>query len=580
MPPSTPTERKRVVLCCLFLVALVGVVFYPVLHGELLRWDDDLNISANPHLHGLCWRDVEWAFTSFAYLWRYQPLCWLAWDVIKLFFGLDPFYYHLAVLVIHAANTVLVFLFIRELLLRGAQVPWENAPPQFSICAAVGAALWAVHPLRVETTAWAVELVFVQPLFFFLLSLLVYLRGAETRRGRYISLGLFLLSLLSYPLMLGGSVVFIALDFFPLRRLNFEFSGWRDQRNRAVWLEKIPFLLASLLFGCINLYVRTTQFEPTPLARFGAFPRVMQGFYIWAYYVWRPWLPGGLTPIPSQLIIFNPLGAPFVLSALAVLGLTVLLWKKRAQWPWALAVWLCHLALLVPMLGLSEHPHFPSDRYSLAVNIGWSAVLAGGLLKIWPQLELRRMVLFAAAPLVIFLSVMSRQQIPVWRTTLGFYTEILSQDDPKLAVYQKMVRHRLTKLYIDNHQYEEAFGLAEKGAKAEPNDAEWRSQLGEVLRLTGQFKDAENNFREALQLDPADIWTRNGLAITLASINKLDEAKAQLEEALRQNAQKDLRFEVTALQNLALVLKMQGKFDEARACMDRVHALQGSPPAK
>ena len=103
------------------LFLLVGAVFYPVLNGEFLHWDDDINISQNPHLDGPAWRVMQWSLTDASYSKRYQPLCWLSWAAIKRSFGLNPFYFHLAVLIFHALNAGLVFLLIRKLLLLAAR---------------------------------------------------------------------------------------------------------------------------------------------------------------------------------------------------------------------------------------------------------------------------------------------------------------------------------------------------------------------------------------------------------------------------------------------------------------------------
>ncbi len=242
--PSGMSEDRRLqawLFALLFLLVLV--VFHPVLNGEFLYWDDDYSISSNPHLNASGWSLIKWIFTDTAYMWRYQPLCWLTWAVINKGFGLQPLYYHLIILLLHGLNAGLVFLLVRRLLTPAAA---GRSSRQLSVCAALGAALWAVHPLRVETTAWAVELVFVQPLFFLLLSLLAYLQcgGTDQRlasRFYWASFGLFVASLISYPIAIGGLVIFIALDLYPLRRLSLNPMEWGVAASRRVWIEKRSF---------------------------------------------------------------------------------------------------------------------------------------------------------------------------------------------------------------------------------------------------------------------------------------------------------------------------------------------------
>src|SRR5581483_3066545 len=228
----------------------------------------------------------------------------------------------------------------------------ETAPAHLSIAAALAAALWATHPMRVETTAWTVELVFVQPLFLFLLALLCYLRSADAGSGRsgpfyWASVALFTASLVSFPIALGGCVVFIAFDIYPLRRLSVDPWRWLTPAARRVWLEKLPFVATALFFGWFNLHVRahpsTAWSHLTTLEVFSPAARVMQAFYMWAYYVWRPWWPVHLTPVPTQLMDFKPFDAPFVLSAILVLGLGGWLFCQRRRWPGLFVIWFCHL---------------------------------------------------------------------------------------------------------------------------------------------------------------------------------------------------------------------------------------------
>ena len=216
-PPAGRNSNGLVPALFALLFILVLAVFHPVVHGEFLNWDDNWSISANTHLGDLGWSKFEWFFTNIDYSPRCQPLSWVVWAVVRKCFGPGPFPAHTAVLLFHAANAGLVFLLVRRLLLLANAARDDRA---VSICAALAAALWAAHPLRVETTAWAVELVFRPAGLFFFFSLLFTCASAVP--GRAATSVDQLWPVCRFPRVLfpwpwpDGRLS--ALDIFPLRR--------------------------------------------------------------------------------------------------------------------------------------------------------------------------------------------------------------------------------------------------------------------------------------------------------------------------------------------------------------------------
>ncbi len=552
------------------LFLLVLVVFHPALSGELLDWDDNYSLGKNPHLNASGWSLFKWIFTDTTYMWRYQPLCWLTWSAIYKSFGFQPFYFHLIILLLHGLNAGLVFLLIRRLLILGCPASLIKSPNQISICAALGAALWAVHPLRVETTAWAVELVFVQPLFFLLLSLLAYLKcGGSARRpaSQFYWAGfiLFVASLISYPLAIGGFVVFVALDIYPLKRLSLNPMEWGTAASRRVWIEKIPFLIVVLLVGCFNLYVRGQAHSevfsrPPSLSEFSVTSRLMQAFYIWACNLWKPWLPFHLTPMPTSLMDFNPWALPFILSATLVVGLSIMLFVQRRRWPAAFCLWLCHLALLVPMLGLSEHPHFPSDRYSLAVSISWSVLLAGVLMRFWPQLQIRRALIALLAILIPLLGVMSYRQTFVWQTNIGLFRRLILEigGRPKLALVSFNLNEQLAEAYYDQGRFPEAIETLQIALRIMPNSARIHYKLGLALTSAGNVSGAIEELNQAVHIEPDFAVAHNKLGLALAGRGDIKGAV----ECFRRTIQSDPK-DSDGYCNLALALTQMHHGDEA-----------------
>src|SRR5437016_2222837 len=326
------------------LLLLTAFVYWPALENDFVYWDDDVEIYANPHLKGVTPQTLHWMFLETGYVVRYQPLTWLTWEIIYELFGLKASGYHLASLLFHCANTALVFLLIRRLLLL-VQTKELNRPKYnyLLVCAGLGTLLWALHPLRVEVVAWVSAFLHCQALLFLLAAALCYLESVSREPADrlrkffyWASVGSFAASLLSYPIGLGFVVILVVSDFYPLKR----FSGsWWNAAARRVWLEKLPFVAVACLVLGFTLLLRfntSRQWRPpVSLADFSVFHRLMQGCYVWAYYLWKPWVPFNLSPVYTTLGSFAPWSPPFGFILSLILALSGVLAWKRKRWPGA-----------------------------------------------------------------------------------------------------------------------------------------------------------------------------------------------------------------------------------------------------
>src|SRR3989449_5724761 len=231
------------------LIALVTVVpFLPTLDNQFVNWDDDDNLVENPHYRGLGWTHLRWMWTTF-HIGHYAPLTWMTFGLDYLFWGLKPVGYHLSNLLLHAANAAVFYLVARRILGSALSGPRERGNVGLAAAAAFAALLFALHPLRVESVAWATERRDVLSGLFYLLTLLVYLQageqGARGRSGYWASVGLFVCALLSKSMAVSLPVVMLILDVYPLRRLGGA-RGWWGEPARRIYLEKIPFVLLAL----------------------------------------------------------------------------------------------------------------------------------------------------------------------------------------------------------------------------------------------------------------------------------------------------------------------------------------------
>src|SRR5947209_3520099 len=216
--------------------------FLPTLQNQFVSWDDDKNFLENPHYRGLGWTHLRWMWTT--HLGLYIPLTWMTLGLDYLLWGMNPVGYHLTSLLLHAANAVVFFFLVRRLLTLALPSPSERGYA-LPVAAGFAALVFAIHPLRVESVAWATERRDVLSGLFYLVTILVYLRACEReergRRWYWLAVATFVCALLSKSMVVNLPIVLLILDVYPLRRLGGAI-GWWSEPARSIYIERIPFV--------------------------------------------------------------------------------------------------------------------------------------------------------------------------------------------------------------------------------------------------------------------------------------------------------------------------------------------------
>lgn len=528
----------------IWTVVIAGVVlavFYEARLGELLAWDDDINIVGNTHLHGLTAENLRWMFTDVSYMRRYVPLAWLGWAIDYECFGLTARSCHVGTLLLHAVNAVLLFGLLRKIVCRAGVAKAKASEGWIAAVTTGGTLLWALHPLRVEVVAWASGRMYAQALGFALLATWAYLGSVEAERGsrrRVVLLGLsaalYAASLLSYPIALGYLAVLVALDAVILRRFQGGPGFWRNRENWFVLREKLPFAFVAALVLGVTLVARfnTRAFwaPAATLEEFGVFSRMMQALYVWAYYLWKPLLPSGLAPVYTTLVEFSPTELIFGVSAAIVVIGTGLAWWFRRKAPGLLALWLCHLVLLVPMLGLTEHPHYASDRYSYLQGALWIAGLVV-LLARTPGLGARRAMLAGVAGLVLVCAALSRGQIRIWRNSETLFRFLYEHVGDNF--YRADIAVRLGHVLLAQNRLTEAVPFYEESLRRAPGGSwsglAWWS-LARIAEAQGRKPDALNFYARAIQAAPTHVDAHYGYGRLLLELGDRPQAIKILRE--------------------------------------------------
>ncbi len=311
------------------LALLVTAAFLPVLNNGFLPWDDDQNFLDNPFYRGLGAAQVKWAWSTF-WVGAYQPLAWLLFEAQYVWWKLDARGYHLTSLVLHAANAVVLYAVTVTVLVRCPSDSVRASPWTRSLCAGLATALFMVHPLRVEAVAWASCQPYLPCALFSMLAVLAYLRafprGSSPRWGWLVgSFVLFVAALLSKAVAVTLPAVLLILDVYPLRRFGNGPGRWYRSSARRVLLEKVPFVLVSLVF--MGIAIAAKPQTQVYIKRYDASARLAQACYAPWFYMSKTVLPLGLTafyPTPDDMNWHAPL---FLLGILGTLAISVGLFR-------------------------------------------------------------------------------------------------------------------------------------------------------------------------------------------------------------------------------------------------------------
>ncbi len=403
----------RVFLVGALLVGVTGAIFWPVLKNDFINYDDPDYVTANEVIqNGLTLEGVKWAFTT-GHASNWHPVTWLSHMLDVSLFGLRPMGHHATSLFFHVANSLLWLLLLRQM--TGSE--WRSA---------LVAALFALHPLHVESVAWVAERKDVLSAFFGILTLMAYshyaqlgIQDSKFKNGRKvwygIALGLFALGLMSKPMLVTWPFVMLLLDFWPLRRMDLPTPEARHSTLIPLVLEKLPFFALAITSCIVTVIVQSDAVAKTELVSISD----RLGNAVLAYVAYL-----GQTVWPARLAVFYPfpleLTARQIIAASAVLLVTSVATVRltRTQ-PFAITGWLWYLGTLVPVIGLVQvGAQARADRYTYLPLIGIFIGMAWGLgALVQARNQLKWLVSIAAVLLLAALSVTTHRQAEYWRNS-------------------------------------------------------------------------------------------------------------------------------------------------------------------
>ncbi|MGD0206544.1 MAG: tetratricopeptide repeat protein [Verrucomicrobiota bacterium] len=553
-------SRPRTVFVCVLLALVTLLVYLPVRNYPFVNLDDGKYVTENPMIQaGLTWAGVKYAFTAW-YGDFWHPLTCLSHMLDCQLFGLNAGRHHLVNVLFHATNAVLLLL----LLWRMTGAFWQSA---------FIAALFAWHPLRVESVAWVAERKDVLSAFFGLLTLMAYVRyvhgvnsgmwqvtrtnpiksrvTCHASRYYWLALLFFALGLMAKPTLVTLPFVFLLLDYWPLRRSS-EFglpsvaSGRRmgvRPALRSLWakdgssesknafslstlnctpnafgaqlstiLEKWPFF-ALAAASCVVTFVAQKRGEAVaPLEGYPLSSRIGNAAVAYVKYLFNSVYPVNLAviyPLPKEIPWVQVVGAMMVLAVISWV-----IWRARRQRPYLLTGWLWYLGMLVPAVGLVQvGSQAMADRFTYLPLIGVFIGVVFGLGDLAKKLRLGPMVMISAAVIVLAGCLFATaRQLRFWRDGETLFERALAvtKDNP-------VAHYTLGNCLLQRGQVEEAIAQFQKALEIAPGYTEAHDNLGIAFLHKGQVNEAMAHFQKALELQPNNVEVQNNLAWVLAT---------------------------------------------------------------
>ncbi len=507
---ATPhTQKSAVAGVCLALVLACIAIYGQTLTHQFINYDDSLYVTRNPEVQaGLHLKSVGWAFVTGRAMY-FHPLTWLSHMLDCTLYGLHPWGHHLTNLLFHAAASVLLFLVLRML----TGTLWRSAAV---------AALFAVHPLHVESVAWIAERKDVLSACFWMLALGAY--GLYARRSgalRYAAVtAAFVLGLMSKPMVVTLPFVLLLLDYWPLERMDRDVP-FRSMARRTLWLagEKLPLFVVTVL-SCASTMVMQAGANNLAFSAkvpFGA--RCANAVVVYVIYLVKTVWPFGLAvyyPHPITHPLWQVAGAAVILAAITLFCL-----RHARRRPYLAVGWLWYLGTLVPVIELVQAGAFShADRYTYLPSIGLFIMVAWGmadLASLW-RVPARAVAAVSCAALSA-LTVCAGVQTSYWRDSATLFRHAL-------AVGQKSstALHSLAKVAMDQQRYEEAKTWLKEALELDPEYVMALNNLAVCLIYQGQYEQAEPLLRKALEIDPQYLSALTNMSGVLNQLGRSQEA--------------------------------------------------------
>ncbi len=570
------SSRERVISIglCLLLIAGVAAVYARAAGFDFVDYDDPFYVTRNPQvLAGLTWDGIKWAFTTM-HAGNWFPLVWLSLMLDRTLLGVGAGGFHLVNVVLHIANTILLFWVLK----RYTKAVWVS----FFV-----AALFGLHPLHVESVAWVTERKDVLSTLFWLLTMLAYLRYVEipTAKRYVIICVVFALGLMSKSMLVTLPFVLLLMDYWPLKRL------WPEEKSSGVSIgrllfEKIPLLSLSAA-SCIMTVI--AQKNAGAVSKIDIVPfsqRVGNALVSYCDYILKTFWPIDLAvfyPHPIKSLAGWKIAAS--LAVLAAIMIAVILLRRRR---YLIVGWFWYLGTLVPVIGLVQvGGQALADRYTyipltgIFIMLVW---LAGDILSQWRHRQLIAGV--AGLAIIGVLGAITFVQVGYWRDTVTLFEHCAAVTPDNVIVREYMgigfagkgdaesalrefeaalrfepndtrTFYNIGLMLASLGRTDEAIGYFNRVLERKPGDADTCVALASIWTAKGDTERAVDSYRQAVEYNPEDTALRGAFALMLLQLNRVDEGITELEQLVK------IKADSSAYCNLGIAWAQKGQMSRA-----------------
>jgi len=522
------------IVVSLILSLMILVCYQPVSDYGFINYDDPLYVTDNAHVQaGMTMEGLVWAFRDMKSSSNWHPLTWLSHMIDWQLFRANAGGHHWTNVVFHLVNTLLLFYVLR--LMTGTL--WRSA------CVA---ALFAVHPLNVESVAWVAERKNVLSTCLGLLTLLLYvfyIRKPGWKRYLPV-LTAFALGLMAKPMLVTLPFLMLLLDFWPMRRfpmhpLAGDARRFTEESQQApilpisfsgLLLEKIPLLVMASGSIAITLLAAQRGGALTTFTHFPLTVRLANSLHAYAAYIGKFFWPQDLAvfyPHPGTLVLWQT-----ILSGLLIAFVTVLVLKQGRSRPYLLVGWFWFLGTLVPVIGLVQVGlQAMADRYAYLPLIGLFIMLVWGAEDFSGQSRRGRMaVIFLFTLLILAGGIFTRHQLRFWESGRSLFTHALSVTERNDIAHSNLARP-----LFQEGDWDEAVAHYREAIRINPKYANHYNNLGAVMVHQGKLDEAIVQYRMTLDLNPRHVGALFNMGLAMESLGKLSEADSFYETVLRED---------------------------------------------
>ena len=554
-------NKKYFYMICLFLVIATLAVYWQVLNNDFVIYDDDKYVTENTHVHkGVTFDSLTWAFTS-SHASNWHPLTWISHMIDYQLYGLNARGHHLTSLLFHVANTLLLFL----ILVRMTGTLWQSS---------FVAALFALHPLHVESVAWVAERKDVLSTFFMMLTVWAYILYVKKReiKGYLLVVLFFVLGLMSKPMLVPLPFILLLLDFWPLGRL----CLLRDTKNVATGqhtneradifrlvLEKAPFFALAVGSSIVTFIVQERGGAMEIAKTYSIQTRIINAFVAYTEYI-----VDMIWPVKLALLYPHPGNSlqlwKGVVAGFALVLITILVIRKARRIPYLAVGWLWYIVTLIPVIGIVQvGSQAMADRYTYVTLIGLFIIIAWGANDLLSKWRHRKIWLSTLAAIILpVLIVLTWKQVQYWENGITLFKHTLRHTSNNYVIHNNLgivlreqgrteeaIKHYLQALrsnpdyalahynlsnaYAEQGKNKKVIEACKHAIRIKPDYADAHYNLGVAYGGSGKYEEAVEAFKQVIRIDSNYLQAHYNLGGVYAGLGKYRDAIEAFQQVIR-----------------------------------------------